>query len=148
MKVILQQDVQGSGKKGELVTVSDGYARNFLLKKGLAVEATAQAMNEMKSRQASQAHKLQQELEAAQKIAGTIGEKTIKITAKAGVGGKLFGSVTAKEVAEELQKQLSVEVDRRKISLENEIKSFGTYTAEIKLYANVSAKVYVVVGEE
>ena len=148
MKVILQQDVQGSGKKGELVTVSDGYARNFLLKKGLAVEATAQALNEMKSRQASQAHKQQQELEAAQKIAADIGEKTIKINAKAGAGGKLFGSVTAKEVADELQKQLSVEVDRRKITMENEIKSFGTYTADIKLHTNVTAKVYVVVGEE
>ena len=148
MKVILQQDVQGSGKKGELVNVSDGYAKNFLLKKGLAIPATAQAMGEMKAKEASQQHKIQQEIDAANAIAKEIGDKTVKIVAKAGQGGKLFGSVTAKEVADALKAQLNIDVDKRKVSLENEVKAFGTYTAEVKLYANISAKVFVMVGEE
>jgi large subunit ribosomal protein L9 len=148
MKVILQQDVQGSGKKGDLVNVSDGYAKNFLIKKGLAIAATPQAMNEMKARQASIDRKPQVETDAAKATAASIGEKTIKIMAKAGVGGKLFGSVTSKEIADELKKQLDVEIDRRKISLEEDIKAFGTYTAEVKLYPGVAAKVYVMVGEE
>ncbi|MDR2931527.1 MAG: 50S ribosomal protein L9 [Oscillospiraceae bacterium] len=148
MKVILQQDVQGSGKKGELVNVSDGYAKNFLIKKGLAIPATAQAMNEMKARQASAAHKENTEKDAASQTASRINEKTIKIMAKAGAGGKLFGSVTAKEVADELKKQLDVDVDRRKIALESDIKAFGTFTAEVKLYTGITAKVYIMVGEE
>lgn len=148
MKVILQQDVQGSGKKGELVNVSDGYARNFLIKKGLAIPATDQAMNEMKAKQASAQHKQDMEMDAAGRLAASINEKTLKITAKGGEGGKLFGSVTSKEIAEALKKQLKVEVDRRKISLESEIKAFGTFTADVKLYAGLSAKVYIVVGEE
>jgi large subunit ribosomal protein L9 len=148
MKVILQQDVQGSGKKGELVNVSDGYAKNFLIKKGLAIAATPQAMGEMKARQASQDRRVQVETDAAKATAANIGEKTIKIMAKAGVGGKLFGSVTSKEIADELKKQLDVEIDRRKISLDEDIKAFGTYTAEVKLYTGVVAKVYVMVGEE
>lgn len=148
MKVILQQDVQGSGKKGDLVNVSDGYARNFLLKKGLAIQANAQAMQEMKAREASIAHKAQAELDEAAKLAETVKDKTIKISAKAGAGGKLFGSVTAKEIAEGVKKQLGVTVDKRKIVLENEIKSFGTYSVEIKLHQGVSANLFVMVGEE
>jgi large subunit ribosomal protein L9 len=147
MKVILQQDVQGSGKKGELVNVSDGYARNFLLKRGLAIAATPQAMNEMKAKQQAQENKSQRETDAAKKLAGQIEGKTVKILANAGAGGKLFGSVTAQEIAGELKKQMGVEVDRRKINLENDIKAFGTYTAEVKLHAGISAKVYVMVGE-
>lgn len=147
MKVILQQDVQGSGKKGELVNVSDGYARNFLLKKGLAVQATPQALNEMKARDAAALRKLQQEKDGASETAKAIEGKTLKIVGKAGESGRLFGSVTAKEIAEELQKQLGVEVDKRRISLEEDIKAFGTYTAEVKLYQGVAAKIYVMVGE-
>jgi len=148
MKVILKEDVQGSGNKGDLVNVSDGYAKNFLIKKGLAVVATPQAMNEMKQKQAAKDSKTQRELNAAKKTAGEIGEKTLKMTAKAGTGGRLFGSITNKEVADELKKQLGIEIDRRKISLEEDIKSFGTYTAEAKLYQGVTAKVYIVVGED
>lgn len=148
MKVILQQDVQGSGKKGDLVNVSDGYAKNFLIKKGLAVAATPQALNDMKTQQAAKDHRLKVETDTAQNLANSINEKTIKIMAKAGVGGKLFGSVTSKEVADELKKQLKVDVDRRKIALDEDIKAFGTYTAEVKLYTGISAKVYVMVGEE
>ncbi len=148
MKVILKQDVKGSGKKGQMVEVSDGYANNFLLKKGLAVKATSQAVNEMKNRDAATAYRLAEELKAAQAAAAAIDGKTVKLTAKAGVGGKIFGSVTAKEIAESIQKDLGVELEKRKISLDADIKAFGTYTAEIKLYQGVTAKVYVVVGEE
>jgi len=148
MQVILKEDVQGTGKKGELVKVSDGYAKNFLIKKGLAAPATPQALNEMKTKQAAQDYKVQQEKDAANKTAAEIGEKTVKVTAKAGENGKLFGSVTAKEVADALKTQLGVAVEKRKVALEGEIKSFGTYTAEVKLHPGISAKVFVVVGEE
>ena len=148
MQVILKEDVQGTGKKGELVKVSDGYAKNFLIKKGLAAPATPQALNEMKTKQAAQDYKVQQEKDAANKTATEIGEKTVKVTAKAGENGKLFGSVTAKEVADALKTQLGVAVEKRKVALEGEIKSFGTYTAEVKLHPGISAKVFVVVGEE
>jgi len=147
MQVILNQDVQGTGKKGELVKVSDGYAKNFLIKRGLAVAATPQAMNEMKTRQAAKEHRERQERETAEKTASAIGDKTLKVTAKGGEGGKLFGSVTAKEVAEALKAQMDVDVDKRKVSLESEIKSFGTHTAEVKLHQGVTAKVFIAVSE-
>lgn len=148
MQVILKADVQGTGKKGELVKVSDGYARNFLIKRGLAVQATPQALNEMKARQASKEYKTQQELEEAKKTADMIRDKTLKVTAKAGANGKLFGSITAREIAECLKKQLNTDVDKRKISLKEEIKSFGTFSAEVKLHAMVSANVFISVSEE
>ena len=147
MQVILTQDVKGTGKKGQLCKVADGYARNFLLKKGLAVEATSGAVNEMKAKQASKEHHAAVERQAAQDTADQLNEKTVKIFAKAGAGGKLFGSVTAKEIGEAVKKNLGVEVDKRKISVA-EIKAFGTYEAEIKLHPGISAKVYVVGGEE
>ena len=147
MKVVLLADVKGHGKKGDIVEASDGYARNFLLKKGLAVEATSGAVNEMKAKQASKEHHAAVERQAAQDTADQLNEKTVKIFAKAGAGGKLFGSVTAKEIGEAVKKNLGVEVDKRKISVA-EIKAFGTYEAEIKLHPGISAKVYVVVGEE
>ena len=143
----MTQDVKGTGKKGQLCKVADGYARNFLLKKGLAVEATSGAVNEMKAKQASKEHHAAVERQAAQDTADQLNEKTVKIFAKAGAGGKLFGSVTAKEIGEAVKKNLGVEVDKRKISVA-EIKAFGTYEAEIKLHPGISAKVYVVVGEE
>lgn len=147
MKVILQQDVQGSGKKGDLINVSDGYAKNFLIKRGLAIAATPQAMNEMKAKEAALQRKIDNEKAAASDIAKGVEGKTLKISCKAGESGKLFGSVTAKEIAEELKKQLNVDVDKRKISLAEEIKSYGTYSADIKLYQGVSAKIFVMVGE-
>ena len=139
MKVILTQDVKGSGRKGELVNVSDGYANNFLLKRGLAIPATPQA---------AAAHRLEEEKKAAQAAAKELEGKTVKLFARGGAGGKLFGSVSTKEIAEAIQKELGVELDKRKISLDAEIKAFGTYTAEVKLYTGVSAKVYVVVSEQ
>ncbi len=148
MKVILLQDVKGSGKKGELINVSDGYANNFLIKKKLAVEANNQTLTEMKNRDESIAHKAAEELRIAKENSAKIDGKTVKIIAKAGNGGKLFGSVTSKEVAENITKQLSVEVDKRKVSLSSDIKAFGTFTAEVKFHVGVVAKVSVMVTEE
>lgn len=148
MKVILLQDVKGSGKKGELINVSDGYARNFLLPKKLAKEANAQAMNEYKNAENAKQYKIDTDKGAANESKAKIDGKSIKITAKAGKAGKLFGSVTSKEVSAELKKQYGVEVDKRKISLESDIKAFGTFQAEVKLYTGITAKVNVVVTEQ
>lgn len=147
MKVILTQDVKSLGKKGELVNASDGYARNFLFPRKLAVEANAQAMNELKNREAAEKFRLETELKNAKETAAKIDGKTVKLTAKAGQGGRLFGSVTAKEVAEQIKAQFGVDIDRRKISM-SDIKSFGTFNAEIKVYNGVNASLYVMVGEE
>ena len=148
MKVVLKQDVKGSGKKGELVEVADGYARNFLLKRGLAIPADAGAMNELKNREAAKAYRLAEEQKAAEEQKVTIDGKTVKLTAKAGANGKLFGSVTAKEIAEGIEKQLGVTLEKRKVVLKDDIKAFGSYTIEVKIYNGVSANVFVVVGEE
>ena len=148
MKVILTQDVQGSGKKGQVVNVSDGYARNFLLKRGMAMEANAQNMNVLKNKQAAQEHKIAMEKKACQETADAINGKTVKLTAKAGAGGKLFGSVTAKEIAEAISKQYGAEVEKRKIVLDSDIKAFGTYEFEVKLYKGISAKMYAQVSHE
>lgn len=148
MKVVLLEDVKGHGKKGELVNVSDGYARNFLFPKKLAKEANNQAMNELKNAEAAKAFKIQTETDAAKKAAECIEGKSVQIVAKAGKEGRLFGSVTAKEVAEEIKKQYNVIVDKRKVTLESEIKQFGTFSCEVKLYTGVSAKMKVVVSEQ
>lgn len=147
MKVILKADVKGSGKAGQLVNVSDGYARNFLLPKGLAMEANAQAMNEFKNKEQAAKHRQEMEIKAAKEAAAALAGKTVKISAKAGQGGKLFGSVTSKEVAEALGKQLGVEIDKRKIAMDGDIKAFGTYEAQVRLYTGISADIYVLVGE-
>ena len=143
MKAILKQDVKGHGKKGELVQVSDGYARNFLFPRGLAMEANAQAMNELKNREESVRYHHEMDQKAARETAALLEGK---VTARAGQNGKLFGSVTTKEVAEELKKQLSVDVDKRKITMAD-IKAFGSYTAEIKLMQGIAAKLTVMVTE-
>lgn len=147
MKVILLQDVKGTGKKGELVEVSDGYARNFLLPKKVAKKATAQAMSELKNAEESKAFKIEKEKKNANAAKAVIEGKSLNITAKAGQGGRLFGSVTAKEIAAELKKQFSLSVDKRKISLDTDIKAFGTYNAEVKLYTGIIANLKVVVTE-
>lgn len=141
MKVVLLADVKGSGKKGELVNVSDGYARNFLFPKKLAKEANAQALNELKNAEESKAFKIKQETEAAQASADKINGKSVSILAKAGQGGKLFGSVTAKEIAEAIKKQYGVDVDKRKIDTKGDMKAFGTYECEVKLYSGITATV-------
>ena len=148
MKVVLLADVKGSGKKGELVNVSDGYARNFLFPKKLAKEANAQALNELKNAEESKAFKIKQETEAAQASADKINGKSVSILAKAGQGGKLFGSVTAKEIAEAIKKQYGVDVDKRKIDTKGDMKAFGTYECEVKLYSGITASVKAVVTEK
>ncbi|MBO5184678.1 MAG: 50S ribosomal protein L9 [Clostridia bacterium] len=146
MKVILKQDVKGLGKKGELVNASDGYARNFLFPKGLAAEANAQAMSEFKNKQQAEKYRIETETAAAKAAAERISGKTVHITAKAGQNGKLFGSVTSKEIAEKVKDEFGIETDKRKIIVDD-IKQFGTYEFEIKLYQGISAKLYVMVGE-
>ena len=146
MKVILTQDVKSLGKKGEMVSVADGYARNFLFPRGLAAEANAQSMPEMKNREAAKAHKIAVDTQTAKDAAAVLEGKTVRVSAKAGQNGKLFGSVTAKEVAEQLKKQFDIETDKRK-SVMDDIKAFGTYEAEIKLYTGIAAKFYVQVSE-
>lgn len=146
MKVVLLADVKGHGKKGELCNVSDGYARNFLFPKKLAVEADNAALNELKNREEAAAHHKKEEIAAAKATAEKLEGKSVKIVAKAGSGGRLFGSVTSKEIAAEIEKSLGVTVDRKKMSVAD-IKNFGEYTAEIKLYQGITAKVTVVVSE-
>ena len=146
MKVVLLADVKGHGKKGELCNVSDGYARNFLLPKKLAVEADNAALNELKNCEQAAAHHKQEEINAARATAQKLEGKSVKIIAKAGSGGRLFGSVTSKEIASEIKKSLGIEIDRKKMTVAD-IKNFGEYTAEIKLYQGITAKVTVIVTE-
>ena len=147
MKVVLLQDIKGTGKKGELVSVSDGYARNFLFPRKLAKEANAQAMNELKNAEAAKAHKIEVEKANAKDAADKLEGKSIKLYAKGGQGGRLFGSVTAKEIAEEIKKVYHIDIDKRKIEIDGDIKAFGTYECQIKLYTGISAKIYAVVSE-
>ena len=144
MEVILKKDVKGLGKAGEKVKASDGYARNFLFPKGLAVEANAQTLTEFRNSESSKQHKIEVEIDNANKAKAKLDGKTVKLKAKAGENGKLFGSV--KEAADAVGKQLGVTVDKRKMSMAD-IKNFGTYTAEVKLYNGITAKLYVEVGE-
>ena len=146
MKVVLLQDVKGHGKKGELCNVSDGYARNFLFPKKLAVEADNAALNELKNREQAAAHHKKEEIAAAQNTANALNGKEVVIKAKAGSNGKLFGSVTSKEIAAEIKNKLGIEIDKKKMSVAD-IKNFGEYTAEIKLYQGIIAKITVKVTE-
>lgn len=148
MKVILNADVKALGKKGELVTVSDGYARNFLFPKQLAKEANAQAMNELKNAENAKNFKIETQKADANKAKAALEGKVFKITAKAGQNGKLFGSVTAKEISSEIKRQKGIDVDKRKITIDNEIKTFGTYNAEVKLYSGITATIKIQVCEE
>ncbi len=146
MKVILQQDVKSLGKKGDLVNTSDGYARNFLFPKGLAIEANAQAMNDFNNKEKAKKFHKAEEVKAANELKDRLEGKTFKLTAKAGANGKLFGSVTAKDVAAEIQKATGETIDKRKIAMQD-IKAFGTVQAEIKVYQGITAKVFVQVTE-
>ncbi|MBO7303531.1 MAG: 50S ribosomal protein L9 [Clostridia bacterium] len=143
MKVILCADVKGQGKKDQIVEVSDGYARNFLFPKKLAIPADAKAMNEAKNKESSKQYKIDTDRQNAKDIAEKL--KSIKVVFEyaAGPDKKLYGSVTAKDIAEALQKNHGIEIDKRKISLANPIKSFGTFTADVKLYTDVSGKITV-----
>ena len=147
MKVLFLKDVKGSGKKGDLINAADGYARNFLIPKGLAMEATAGAINNKKVQDAAKAHHAQVELEEAKKAQKELDGKTVTVKAKAGKEGRLFGAVTAKEVATALSEQYKITVDKRKVSLSMDIKAFGTYDFDLKLHAGVVAKMKVMVQE-
>lgn len=147
MKVVLKADVKGTGKKDAVVEVSAGYARNFLFPKGLAVEANSAAMNEVRSKNAAKQHHLDEELAAAKEQAAKLEGKSFVITAKAGSGGRLFGAVTTKDIAQVIADATGETVDKRKISLDKDIKNFGTYEVEIKIYAGVTAKVNLEVKE-
>lgn len=145
MKVVLLQDVKSLGKKGELVNVSDGYARNFLFPKNLAKEANAQAMNELKNAEQSKKFKKETEIAAAHKAKEGLEGSKFVIKAKAGESGKLFGSITPKEISAEIKRQKSLEVDKRRIILKDDIKMLGEYEAQIKLYTDVTANITIAV---
>jgi len=147
MKVILTQDVKSQGKKGQLINVSDGYARNFLLPKGLAVEADAGAMNDLKNKESARLHKIELEKQAARDIATKLESVSVKLQSKAGVDGRLYGSVTSLEIAEQLEKQHGIKVDKRKIQLNDPIKTFGVHSVPVKLYTEIIGKINVVITD-
>lgn len=143
MKVILQQDVKKLGSKGTVVEVSDGYARNYLLPRGLAMEATKGNLQQLKRQKARKEAQERQELEKAKKLAEQLEQEVIVIRTKAGEKGRLFGSVTSKEIADTISQQLDVKVDKRKIILDEPIKNIGVHPIQIKLHPDVQAQVKV-----
>lgn len=145
MKVILTQDVKSQGKKGDVIDVSDGYARNFLLARKLAVIADAKALNEIKNKEASRLHKIEVEKAAATETAARLQTVLVKIAASAGADDKLYGSITAKDIAEALEAQHGIVIDRRKLVLADPIRAFGSYTVDAKLYPEVTGRVNVLV---
>lgn len=147
MKVIFLQDVKGSGKKGEMKNVADGYARNMLLPKKLAVEATPENINHLKGQQSSAQHKIDMDKQNASEMKAKLDGQTVKIVCKAGTGGRLFGSVTGAQIAQQIETQFGCKIDKKKIVLKTDIKSFGTFTAEVRLYTGISAEVKVDVAE-
>ena len=143
MKVILKADIKGVGKKDQVINASYGYARNFLFPKNLAVEANAENMSKLKAKQDSNAFKKSQEKEEAQKIADKLSKILMKVQVKAGENGKIFGGVSSKEIAENLEKQYNIKVDKKKIDLKETIKTLGMFTIEIKLYEGVVGKLKI-----
>lgn len=148
MKVILLADVKGTGKKEEIVNVSDGYARNFLLPRKLAREATAEAMNAVTRAKAAEAHREAENRKEAAKVAEGLKGKTIRMAARCGEKSRLYGSITGQEIAEALEKQYHVTVDKRKIELSDAIRATGEYGASVWLYAGISAQMRVIVEAE
>ena len=148
MKVILLKDVKGTGKKGEVKEVSDGYARNYLLAKKLAVVADNTSMKELNEKNKSQEIKAQKEYEAAVELGKQMEELNVVIYSKAGDGGRLFGSITSKEIAEQIKKQHNIEVDKRKISLDEPIRVLGSRMVDIKIHQKVTTKMRVDVKEK
>ncbi|MCX7747859.1 MAG: 50S ribosomal protein L9 [Clostridia bacterium] len=148
MKVILKQDVKGLGKKESMVEVSDGYARNFLFPKGLAVEASASNINVMNTKKEAEKSRKERELAQAKALAEKLKATNLVLKARAGDNGKLFGAITSKDIAEKLKTNLNIDVDKKKINLSDAIKSLGTFEIEIKLYPEVSAKLNVKIEQE
>ncbi len=147
MKVILMQDVKKLGNKGDVVNVNDGYARNFLLPRNLAVEATKEAMNVVKSEKRAQAQKEQEELDEARQLGEELKDKKVVISVKAGEGGRLFGSVTTKDISEAIGSQLKYKIDRKKILLDDPIRTLGSHQVPIKLHVKVATQLVVEVTE-
>lgn len=148
MKIILLQDVKALGKKGEVVNVSDGYARNFVLPKGLGVEANAKNMNDLKLQNANADKIAKEQLEAAQELAKVLETKEVIVKMKSGEGGKTFGSISSKEIAIAAKEQCALELDKKKIQLPEAIKSLGVYEVNVKLHTKVTGKLKVKVVEE
>lgn len=147
MKVLLLQDVKGQGKKGELVEVSDGYARNFLLPKKLAVLADSTVLNEIRNKEEAKKFREAEEKKAAQENAQKLQSIVVKLYATAGADGKFFGAVSSKEIADELKKISGIDVDKRKI-LTDSIKAFGSYSIDVKLHPEVTGKINLVVAQK
>lgn len=148
MKVILIKDVKGSGKAGDVLNVADGFARNFLIGRGLAIEATQKNLNDLQGKKESEQHKLKVEKDEAEAVAKKLEGKTVVAKAKAGAGGKLFGSITSATIADLISAQYGTKIDKKKISLSNELKQFGDYSCEIKMTQGVSCKMKISVTEE
>ena len=148
MKVILQQDVKGKGKRGQMIEVSDGYARNYMLPRKIAVEATADNVNTMRMNDKAQQEKRQKEREEACAISKKMKDMVVVVRAKGGGAGRLFGSVTTQEIAEAIQKQEGISIDKRKIVLEEQIKTVGEYTVKIKLGYEINAELKLRVEEQ
>jgi large subunit ribosomal protein L9 len=147
MKVIFLKDVKGKGKKGEVKNVADGYAQNFLIKQGLAVEANSTNVSTLEGQKKKQEKLAAEELAEAKKLKETIEKITVELTAKAGEGGRLFGSITSKQIAEELQKKHNIKIDKRKIELEDAIRALGYTKVPVKLHTEVQATLNVHVKE-
>lgn len=148
MDVILLQDVKSLGKKGEIVKINDGYARNFVLPKKLGIEATGKNLNDLKLKRANDEKVAQEQYEAAKKLGEEIKTKEIKLQIKVGEGGKTFGSISTKEVAEAMKKQLGYDMDKKKMHLPEAIKTLGTHTVPIKLHPKVTTEIKVIVSEQ
>ena len=148
MKVILLEDVKSLGKKGEIVEVNDGYARNFLLKTKKGVEATGKNLNDLKLQKANAAKVAQEHLAAAQQLGKKLEAGKVEVAIKTGEGGKVFGSVSSKEISAAVEKQMGLKVDKKKIQLKEQIKTLGTHNVPVKLHAKVTAELKVVVKEE
>lgn len=147
MKVILLEDVKTLGKKGEIVNVNDGYARNFILPKKLGLEATSKNLNDLKLQKANEVKVAQEQLEEAQAFGKKLEAGQVKISIKVGEGGRTFGSVSSKEIAVAVKEQMGYEIDKKKIQLKDAIKTLGTHTVPVKLHAKVTAELKVVVTE-
>ncbi|TMU83896.1 50S ribosomal protein L9 [Bacillus sp. BHET2] len=148
MKVIFLKDVKGKGKKGEVKNVADGYAHNFLLKKGLAVEATNANMGQLEGQQKKEQQVAQEELEEAKSLKATLEDITVEMKAKSGEGGRLFGSITSKQIADSLKKEHEIKIDKRKIEMNDAIRALGYTNVPVKLHTDVSATLKVHVTEE
>ncbi len=147
MKVVLLQDVKGQGKRDQLIEVSDGYARNFLLPRKLAIEADAKVMNEIRNKEEARQYRVAEEQKAAKALAARLSSVTLKIRCASGADGKLYGAVTAKDVADALEKDTGITVDKRKLTLSEPIRSYGMYTAEVRLYTDIVGKFSIVVHD-